>query len=276
MIPSTDGVVVALHDLGGDGPPLLLAHATGFHARVWEPLARHLPEHHCYALDFRGHGDSIVPEGLTYEWDGFGDDVLAVVDDLGLTHVPAVGHSKGGASLLLAEQNRPGTFRSLYLYEPIVFPSELALHGSPGENPLAAGARRRRAQFASFDEAYDNFAAKAPLNALQPDVLRAYVDGGFAEQADGTVVLKCRPEVEAEVYTMGNRHHAFDHLRDVHAAVTVAIGLEEGFSPATFAAPIVEVLPHARLERHPELGHFGPLEDPARIATCIRAAVAAE
>ena len=35
-----DGVTVALHDLGGDGPPALLVHATGFHGRALGPLAR--------------------------------------------------------------------------------------------------------------------------------------------------------------------------------------------------------------------------------------------
>ena len=39
-VDSTDGVVLALHDLGVDGPPLLLCHATGFHGRVWAPLGR--------------------------------------------------------------------------------------------------------------------------------------------------------------------------------------------------------------------------------------------
>lgn len=276
MIPSTDGVEVALHDLGGSGPSLLLAHATGFHGRVWAPVASHLPDFHCYAPDLRGHGDSLVPSGLTFEWGGFGDDVLAVIDALGLDHVLAAGHSKGGAALLLAEQKRPGTFRALYLFEPIVFPVMGGLAPTGRANPLAAGARRRRATFDSFEAAYENFAAKAPLAVLHPDALRAYVDGGFAAQPDGTVTLKCRPEVEAEVYTMGSQHGAFGRLGEVQTPVTVAIGAEAPFSPASFGAPIVAALPHGRLERHPELGHFGPLQDPAAIAACLRAALTGE
>jgi pimeloyl-ACP methyl ester carboxylesterase len=272
-VASTDGVTVVVHDLGGDGPLLLLAHATGFHGRVWGPCAEHLPDFHAFAPDLRGHGDSVVPDGTTFEWSGFADDVLAVVDELGGDQLVAAGHSKGGAALLLAEQRRPGTFRSLYLFEPIVFPPFDGQVAGDGPNPLAEGALRRRPVFDSFDAAYDNYAAKPPFAALDPAALRAYVDFGFMPQTDGSVRLKCRPEVESAVYSMGSRHDGWDHLGEVTCPVTVAVGAEIPMSPATFGAPIVDRLPHGRLERHPDLGHFGPLDAPGTIATCIRAAL---
>src|SRR3546814_20645161 len=78
-VDSTDGVRLAVHELGNPDPdarPLLLCHATGFHGRVWRALADELPGRRCLALDFRGYGDSTEPEGqLT--WDGFGRDVGA-------------------------------------------------------------------------------------------------------------------------------------------------------------------------------------------------------
>jgi pimeloyl-ACP methyl ester carboxylesterase len=275
-VASTDGVTVAVHELGGDGPLLLLAHATGFHGRVWGPCAEHLRDRRCVAPDLRGHGDSVVPDGVGFEWAGFADDILAVVDHLGGGPLIAAGHSKGGASLLLAEQRRPGTFTALYLFEPIVFPPSViaAAPEGPGQtNPLAAGARRRRPTFDSFDAAYDNFAAKPPMDALDPAALRAYVDGGFRLQDDGTVTLKCRPDVEAQVYEMGSQHDAYAHLAEVTCPVTVGFGADAPFSPASFAGPIVAALPDGRLDPHPDLGHFGPLEDPATIAASIRAAL---
>jgi pimeloyl-ACP methyl ester carboxylesterase len=268
--PSTDGVVVVVHDLGGDGPPLLLCHATGFHGRVWQPVADRLPHRHCFAPDLRGHGDTPPGHG-DLAWDGFADDVLAVVDVLGLANVLAVGHSKGGAALLLAEQARPGTFAGLYLYEPVVFPPSTFVGA---DNPLAIGAARRRATFDSFDAAYENFAGKPPLDRLDPAVLRAYVEHGFRLQADGTVTLKCRPEVEAATFAMGARHGAFERLGEVRCPVTIARGAYgDERSPANIAAALAEALPHGRLDEHPELGHFGPLEDPAAIAACIDAAL---
>ena len=51
VVASSDGVNVALVHLGGQGPKLLLAHATGFCATVWRPVAAALAaDFDCWAL----------------------------------------------------------------------------------------------------------------------------------------------------------------------------------------------------------------------------------
>src|SRR3982751_5293003 len=100
-VPSTNGVDVAVHDLDGrpDGPPVVLAHATGFHGLVWRPLAGHLADRYrLWSFDERGHGDSTPPDDGRYDWHGFADDVLAIVDGVGLDRPFGVGHSAGGAA----------------------------------------------------------------------------------------------------------------------------------------------------------------------------------
>ena len=266
-VPSTDDVEIKVHDLGGEGPPLVLAHATGFHGRVWEPLAAHLTGFHLWSIDMRAHGDSTAPEDRPLEWYGFADDVLSVIDGIGLEKPFGVGHSKGAASLLLAEQARPGTFTALYLYEPVVVPTDHVTGHNP-DNPLSTGARRRRDTFESFDAAYENYASKPPFNTLHQEVLRVYVDHGFTQNDDGTVSLKCLPENEAEVYAHGMSHHAFAALHEVTCPVTIAMGVEDTV-PAIFGRPIAEALPHGTIASFPELAHFGPLEAPATIAASV-------
>jgi pimeloyl-ACP methyl ester carboxylesterase len=272
QVPSTDGVTLALHDLGGDGPPLLLCHPTGFLAMTWAPLAAAVADvAHSWALDFRGHGDSTTPKTLDFAWTGMAEDVLAVVDDLGVTAVRAAGHSMGGAALLMAEQRRPGTFSRLWLYEPIVFPPVEG--GGGGSNPLVEGARRRRPWFPDREAAYANFASKPPLDTLAPEALRAYVDHGLRDRPDDdTVELKCAPDVEARVFAEGATHPTFAHLDQVRCPVTVAASGDR-VGPAQIAPLIAEALPNGRLERHPTLTHFGPMEDPEGVAAAVRAAL---
>lgn len=267
-VDSTDGVRLAVHQLGDPDPdarPLLLCHATGFHGRVWRALADELPHRRCLALDFRGYGDSTEQQGeLT--WDGFGQDVLAVVDALELGPVQAVGHSKGGAAILLAEEARPGTIERAVCFEPIVFPPA---EGNPGPNHLAEITKKRREVFDSFEDAIANFAAKPPLGSLRPDVLEDYVRHGFAPRADGTVRLKARREHESKTYETGSQHDGFSHLSRVACPVLVAHG-GDAEGPAQIAPWIATALPQGELRAFPQLGHFGPLEDPAWFADSVR------
>ncbi|MGB3411569.1 MAG: alpha/beta hydrolase [Microthrixaceae bacterium] len=272
MIQSTNDVELALYDLGGDAEDVLMVHATGFCAGVWLPVAERLGGLHLSALDVRGHGRSTVPQ-TGMDWNGTAQDVLATVDALGLEEPFGVGHSMGGASLVLAEQARPGTFRGLWLFEPIIFPPEL---NTGSDNPLATGARRRRAAFTSASEAFKNFSSKPPFSALDPAALAAYIEYGFEPHDDGSVSLRCLPEVEAQTYEMGSRHDAFSHLDEIHCPVTVLRGAESYPGPASLAPRIAELLPSGELEEHPELGHFGPLESPSSMAESILAAMKAD
>jgi len=278
-VPSTDGVMLTVHDFATEptGCTVLAAHATGFHGLVWGPLAAALAgsvDARVVAPDLRGHGASALGEGVVLDWDGFADDVLAVVDAMGLDRPIGVGHSKGGAALLRAEARRPGTFAALWCFEPVVFPPEFAA-GRMDDNPLAAGAMRRRDQFTSQAEARANFEAKPPMNVFDSRVLDAYVAHGFEPDdpanPDGPVRLRCRPNIEAETYRMGTAHNTFSFLSAVQCPVVIAHGAPESFGPGNFAPRLAEALPDGRLVGYGHLGHFGPLTHPDEIAADVTA-----
>ncbi len=267
VIASTDGVDIAVHELGGDGPPLLLCHATGFHARCWEPTAQYLKDRYrCVAPDLRGHGDSPVPPELELHWSGMADDILAVIDALDLGQVRTAGWSMGGAAIVLAELARPGTVRSAFLFEPIIFPAP-----PPGQNPMAPGARKRREVFGSRDEAFDNYEGKGPFAHATEAGLRAYVDHGFRDRPDGSVILKCRGEIEAQVYEH-HGHRAWDRLDEIDLPVVLGMS-GDGGRPAELVPLLGERLPGSTVVRLDELTHMAPLEGPETVAAAIAAAV---
>lgn len=270
-VQSTDGVELELHDFGGDGPPLLISHATGFLAAVYGPLAAELGRHfHVWAIDFRGHGDSTARADGDQGWHGMTQDLLACVDALDTTGVtgPFVGfgHSMGGAVTLDAARLRPGTFRSIVAFEPIVPPTAAAPGMQARDNHMSGPARRRRPSFASASDALARYAARPPLDQFRADVLWRYVTDGFRELPDGGVTLKCTPEAEAGTFE-GAGSLTQDDLGGIDAPVLVMLGARQPeLPPAQFAPKVAAALPRGELLEYPTFGHFGPFQDPLRIA----------
>lgn len=271
-VVSSGGVELAVHDLGGEGPALLVSHATGFHGRCYIPLAAALADrYHAVAFDYRGHGDTPHP-AEDVDWARYGDDAEAMAAALD-PPVVAFGHSMGGACLLMAAHRNPGLFRALVVFEPIVFPpSGIRPDGTP--SPLSMGARRRRASFPSYEAAIDNYSAKRPLGSFTPAALDAYVRYGFRPGDDGEVHLKCRPEIEAATFDTGGGHRTWDHLGEISTPVLVISGRPEEMQPSMIARPVAEMLPNGRYLERTDLDHFGPMTHPDLVADLVAEFVA--
>ncbi len=257
-----DGTRIRIHHLGGSGPPLVCVHATGFHGRVWEPFIPPLREHFSVvSLDQRGHGDSDKPES-GYEWEKFGDDVLAVVDECELEAPAAIGHSAGAAALVLAESKRPGTFSSLVLLDPVTPAPDISGYMASNENPMSAATLRRRAVWDSTDQMVTRLKKGSPLAGWHEEFLRAYVTYGTEPTGDGEQVrLKCPPEIEAQIYQMGGRHDGWDKLEHIECPTLLLTGT---VSPMWFDERCDEAAARLKAGRHETVagGHFFPMENP--------------
>ena len=272
QVTSTNGVTVALHDLGGDGDPLIICHATGFHGRAYASFAQYLTgSYHVWAVDFRGHGASTPPDDEDFDWRGMADDLLAAIDAIGGGPVYALGHSLGGATVVRAAAGRPGCVRAAYLYEPIVMPVNWV---RTGENRMVDAARRRREVFPTRADALWRYASKTPLGVLRADCLAAYVEHAFVDVPEG-VRLACRAEYEARTFEgSGSVTTVLAAPLEIPVAVGVG-GAPDPGSTAFLAGDLVAALRQGTLQVYPNLGHFGPLQDPVTIAADVRSFFAA-
>lgn len=269
-VPSTQGVYLEVHELGGAGEPLLICHATGFNGMSYEPMARHLgDDFRVFAMDFRGHGDSSAPDGKAYEWEGMAADATAVAAAIGEPRLHVFGHSMGGAAAMAAQASQPGIFSSAYLYEPIILPGAYVM---PADNYMASAARKRREVFPSKEAALARYASRPPMNELQAGSLAAYVEHGFQYLDDGSVRLKCRAETEASVFEASGSI-TIEMMADIDIPVTVATGGEKDSMLVALAAPLTAGIAGSRHRIFDHLGHFGPLQDPASVAASLARSV---
>lgn len=101
---------------GGQGIPLVLIHGFGGSRHDWQPLAAALPQSlPLITYDQRGFGDSTGTPGIAFS---HSDDLLALLDRLGIEQADLCGLSQGGAIALHFALDHPDRVRRLVLISP--------------------------------------------------------------------------------------------------------------------------------------------------------------
>jgi 3-oxoadipate enol-lactonase len=120
---TVDGVRLSCHVRGAaDAPALVLLHGLGGQASTWDTVgAEFARSHRVLAIDLRGHGDSDRPG--VYSFELMRDDVLGILDQLGLDRISLLGHSMGGTVAYLIAEREPDRVGRLILEDtPPPFP----------------------------------------------------------------------------------------------------------------------------------------------------------
>lgn len=105
-------------------PSVLLLHGITSSAQSWVRVGPALADRYrVYALDQRGHGDSIKPSQGAYSLRHTADDALAFIEALSLERPVLIGHSWGGATAIVlasgALSHKPvPTFSHVILEDP--------------------------------------------------------------------------------------------------------------------------------------------------------------
>lgn len=270
-----------IHDFGGDGPLMHLAHANGFPPGTYRLLAERLTErYHVIGLPARPLWSGSPPapirsQDLPRTWQPLADDLVAGLEQMGQRGIVGVGHSLGGVLTLLAAIGRPELFRAVVLIDPVVLPPArlralrgLRLLHLERRLPLVQAALRRRRTWPSREACYGHLAAKPFFAAWPAESLRAYVEAGTCPRPDGQVELAYPPEWEAHIFatTPADVWRAVPRLR------TPSLWIRGERSP-TFCAECLErvarLLPQACTLTITDSDHMVPVERPSETAAAI-------
>jgi pimeloyl-ACP methyl ester carboxylesterase len=263
---NVNGVRLRCHDWGGAGAPILLVHGTGMHASLLGPIALALkPIGHVYSYDRRGHGDSSHDPDAVYDWYVEVDDLAAVIAQLGLSGVRALGHSAGGTLIGALGTREPELFARAMLVEPVLIEDGQSPRFSSSD--MLERTLRRRRVFDNAGGMYANFENKPPFDKWRRDLLHEYCDNGAALNAEGKWELKCPPEIEGRFYATATAFDGLDRLLECKVPLMVLFGTRgEESAGARFADRIKKEVKDARIVNFPDAGHFLPLEQPDAVA----------
>jgi 3-oxoadipate enol-lactonase len=239
------------HEIAGDGPAVLLLASSAADARMWDPQWGPLAAaHRVLRCDFRGFGRTPLPSEPYRD----ADDVLRLLDELGIERVSVVGASFGGRIALELAGEWPDRVDRLVLL--------CAAADRPPSDTLRAFGAKESALLAAGD-----MAGATELNVdtwLGPEAgeeVRAAVRTMQRHAFD--VQLAVDPEPEAGGYEVRPER--------VVAPTLVVSGAHDLPDFRETAVELGAALPHARHVELPWAGHLPSLERPAEVTALILA-----
>jgi pimeloyl-ACP methyl ester carboxylesterase len=274
LIPTRDGAIWVLDEPGADpaATPLLLLHGFPSSAFDFEKAIAHLGSprrRRIVALDFLGYGLSDKPADYGYSLFQQADSVLAIAGAVGLTRAHVWAHDMGTSvtTELLARRARgllPLDLASVTLMNGSVH-IELA-HLTPGQKvlrsrlgPLFAKLNRRSTFTAQIRRTFGRPPDAETVEAMWQLLDRA---GGSARMAQTIHYIE-------ERHRFHRRWIGALEVCDVPALV--AWGRRDSIAVVAIAEQLAREIPGARFETWDDLGHWPQIEDPARVASTVRA-----
>ncbi len=163
----------------GSGEPLVLLHGFGGCGDDWQPVVDVFAKQYQVIIpDLRGHGWSTNP-AKTFTHRQSAADVFALLDQLEIQHVKAMGISSGGMTLLHMATRQPGRVDAMVLIGATPYFTEQArtiMAGSGQQMPPEVLAMYRRCakqgedqmhelirEFTAFKDSYDDMNFTPPL-----------------------------------------------------------------------------------------------------------------
>lgn len=261
---TVNGIRLHYLDWGGDGPPIVILHATGFLGRIYRPIAGALTAiGHVYSYDQRGHGDSGRPALEEIGWDRTAADLEGFLTAMRFKGVRGLGHSAGATAIGAVASRRPDLIARAILAEPVIVDA-----ADPLQRPSDLHQRtlRRKRSFDSVDAMYRNFENKPPYATWRRDMLRDYCEFGTRQDVDGKRVLKCAPEIEAQFYNTARDFDGLSMILRCNVPMLVLFGEKSDSPGIMFKDRIAAGGSHRRVDVMPGTGHFIPMEQPEEVA----------
>ena len=241
----------------GSGPPLVLLHALPLSSAMWLPQREGLSDvARVVTPDQRGFGGSPLGDDEP-SLERAAEDVVALLDRLGLERVVLGGLSMGGYVAMAVLRTAPERVAGLLLADT-----------KGGADPEPAVANRLRVADAVLADG-----AQVLVDEVLPKLL-----GGTTVTSRPLVAGRVRGLVQAAPpaavawaqRAMAARQDSFDVLRATDVPALVVVGDEDVLSPPDDARALADALPQGRLVVLPGAGHLTSVEVPDAFDDAVR------
>jgi len=245
----------------GVGTPVVLLHGFSQRGDTWTELIGFLADQHRWiTIDIRGHGVTTTRAGASHAMEACANDVIALLDELGIARCHLAGYSMGGRLALFMATRHPERLQSLTV-----------ISGHAGLGGDERGSRMRRdAELADrietegiewFAEYWEQLPIFSTLRERRPDLAETLQRRRRDNDPRG-LASSLRDMGAAAMPPL------WDSLEGIRCPVLLIAGADDE-RYVEYAQRLGTALKHARVEIVAGAGHSVHLEEPAGVAKII-------
>ncbi len=235
-----------------EGPVVVLSNSLGSTHRMWDAQLEALERRfRVVRYDTRGHGGSPVPDG-PYSIDDLADDLVALLDRLGVAKAHLVGLSLGGMTVMRVAARNPERV------------GRIALLCTGAQLPPASAWRERAATVraegsaAVAESVVARWFTPGYLDA-NPSVRAAHVQMIAGTPAEGYAGC-CEAIAQLDLR---------EQLSSITAPTLAIAGADDPATPPAKLEEIAEQIPEAELLTVPDAAHLANAEQPGVITPAL-------
>jgi len=234
----------------GTGKPIVLLHGLGLNHSIWQNIAGLYKEQAQFILpDLRGHGGSELgaADGTIEQ---YADDIVELIDKLGLEKVVLGGHSMGGYVALALAEKYPERLAGLVM-----------IATNAGEDSPARKAQRV--------QEVENIRAVGTAEFAETLSLRLS-DRSFVQAVSREIIAKTNPEgLINAIIAISRRPDRLHVLAGFPGPLLIAAGAEDLIVPQAAARMMAHSNPRAKFVIIPEVGHMPMLAAPRTLGALL-------
>lgn len=250
-----DGVKLYFEETGA-GVPIVFVHEFAADHRSWEQQLRHFGRRHrCITYSARGYPPSDVPtDPASYSQNRATDDILTVLDHLGIDRAHVVGLSMGGFASLHFGFRHPARARSLVV-AGVGYGAERDQQVRFRAEVEAVAASLLGEGMAAFAEKYAYGPARVQFENKDPR--------GFAEFKRALAEHSALGSANTQIGCQGQRPSLYDLVEEMRVLTvpTLVLTGDEDWPCLAPALLMKREIPSAALAVMPNCGHTINLED---------------
>ena len=248
MIALCGDIEIGYED-AGSGVPVVFLHGFPLDRSLWAPQIGGLVDRcRCIAPDFRGFGESEVKG--PYSMDRYADDVVALLDALGIERAVVAGLSMGGYVAFALWRRHRSRVRGLIL----------------ADTRAGADSQEAREKRQAMIATVQAEGVEAIADALSSGMLGKTTREKHPALAESVKRMLVRAPAEGVIGALGamiGRPDSTETLASIDVPTLIVVGDEDALTPPAEARAMQEAIRGSRLEVLAGAGHLSNIERPA-------------